>query len=297
MLRLPAVAGRFYPANPNELAATVRRMSAPRAASSSSFASSSAISPADGGEKISVAACLVPHAGYMYSGAVAGEVFGRIALPKKILILGVRHFPRGEPAAILSNGAWRTPLGDAPIDTELAMALRDACPLLREDAVAHSQEHSLEVQIPFLQVLAPGFSFVPVALGTVRFDDLVRVGEAVACVLMAQPEPVLLLATSDLNHHEDDATTRVKDANAVEKLLALDARGLFDVCRTEKISMCGLGPAVATITALRAMGTTRGELVRYATSADVSGDTSSVVGYAGIVWGDGRSKDSTDAME
>jgi hypothetical protein len=145
MLRLPAVAGRFYPANPNELAATVRRMSAPRdaCASTSSSAFSAAISAAGGAEKISVAACLVPHAGYMYSGAVAGEVLGRIALPKKILILGVRHFPRGESAAILSTGAWRMPLGDAPIDTELAMALRDACPLLREDSVAHSQEHSL----------------------------------------------------------------------------------------------------------------------------------------------------------
>ena len=241
---------------------------------------------ASGSEKISVMACLVPHAGYMYSGAVAGEVLGRIDLPKKILILGVRHFPRGESAAILSNGAWRTPLGDAPIDTELAMALRDACPLLREDPVAHSREHSLEVQIPFLQVLAPGFSFVPVALGTVRFEDLVRVGEAVARVLTAAQEGVLLLATSDLNHYEDDATTRMKDAKAVEKLLALDARGLFDVCREEKISMCGLGPAVATITAVRAMGATDGELVRYGTSADASGDTSSVVGYAGIVWGE-----------
>src|SRR3984957_15578228 len=276
MLRLPAVAGRFYPANPNELAATVRRMSAPRGDNSATAMK--------GAEKISVTACLVPHAGYVYSGGVAGEVLGRIALPKKILILGVRHFPRGESAAILTSGAWRTPLGDAPIDTELATALRDACPLLREDAVAHSQEHSLEVQLPFLQLLAPGFSFVPVALGTVRFEDLVRVGEAAARVLTAAQERVLLLATSDLNHYEDDASTRVKDAKAVERLLALDARGLFDVCREEKISMCGLGPAVATITAMRAMGVSRGELVRYATSADVSGDTSSVVGYAGVVW-------------
>jgi AmmeMemoRadiSam system protein B len=207
MLRLPAVAGRFYPSNPNELASVVRRMTAPRGDSANASATAC--------EKISVTACLVPHAGYMYSGAVAGEVLGRITLPKKILILGVRHFPRGESAAILSNGAWRTPLGDAPIDTELAMALRDACPLLREDSVAHSQEHSLEVQIPFLQVLAPGFLFVPVALGTVRFEDLVRVGEAVARVLMAAKEQVLLLATSDLNHYEDDATTRLKDAKAI----------------------------------------------------------------------------------
>ena len=268
----PQLPDGFIPRILNELAAIVRRMSA---------RASSVRLPR---RKFLLRLVLVPHAGYMYSGAVTGEVLGRIALPKKILILGVRHFPRGESAAILSSGAWRTPLGDAPIDTELAMALRDACPLLREDAVAHSQEHSLEVQIPFLQVLAPGFSFVPVALGTVRFEDLVRVGEAVARVLMAAKEPVLLLATSDLNHYEDDATTRVKDAKAMEKLLALDARGLFDVCREEKISMCGLGPAVATITALRAMGVTEGELVRYATSADVSGDTRSVVGYAGVIY-------------
>ena len=270
MLRLPAVAGRFYPANPVELTSVVRRLTAH---------SEGAI------ENISVRACLVPHAGYMYSGGVAGDVFSRIELPRKILILGVRHFPRGESAAILSSGAWRTPLGDAPIDSELAGALKESCPLLREDAVAHTREHSLEVQIPFLQVLAPGFSFVPVALGTVRFEDLVRVGEAVAQVLMAAKERVLLLATSDLNHYEDDATTRVKDRRAIERLLALDARGLFDVCRKEKISMCGLGPAVATIAALRVMGVAGGELVRYATSADASGDTSSVVGYSGIVWG------------
>src|ERR1700746_1778217 len=145
----------------------------------------------------------------MSSGHVAGAVFARLELPKKIICLGVRHYPRGEPAAILSSGAWRTPLGDAPIDEALAEELRRECPLLCEDAVAHSQEHSLEVQVPFLQVLAPGFSFVPVALGTVRYEDLVKVGEAVARVLAAAKERVLLLATSDLNHYEDDATTRV----------------------------------------------------------------------------------------
>jgi len=220
----------------------------------------------------------------MYSGGVAGAVFSRLDLPRKILILGVRHFPRGESAANLSNGAWRTPLGDAPTDAVLAGALKDACPLLREDTVAHSQEHSLEVQIPFLQLLAPGFSFVPVALGTIRFEDLVRIGEAVAQVIQAAQDRVLLLATSDLNHYEDDATTRVKDAKALERLLALDARGLFDTCREGKISMCGLGPAVAMITALRTMGVGEGELARYATSGDVSGDVSAVVGYAGVIY-------------
>jgi hypothetical protein len=220
----------------------------------------------------------------MYSGRVAGAVLSRIVLPQKILILGVRHFPRGQSAAILCSGAWRTPLGDAPIDELLAKTVREACPLLREDPVAHSSEHSLEVQLPFLQVLAPGFAFVPVALGTIRFDDVVSVGEAIGRVLGSWKEEVLLLTTSDLNHYEDDATTRVKDGKAIERLLALDAGGLYDTCRNEEISMCGLGPAVAMLTALKALGAEHAELLSHATSAEVSGDTSAVVGYAGMIY-------------
>lgn len=268
MLRLPAVAGRFYPSNPEELRALVRKY----------VVVDSSKPP------IPVRACLVPHAGYVYSGHVAGAVLARIALPKKIIILGVRHYPRGEPAAILSSGAWRTPLGDARMDEELAEALKKACPLLREDSVAHSTEHSLEVQLPFLQVLAPGFTFVPLALGTVQFESLVEVGEAIARVLEASKEDVLLLTTSDLNHYEDDATTRVKDRKAIDQLLALNPRRLYDTCRNEEISMCGLGPAVAMITALNALGAKKPELVKYATSADVSGDRSAVVGYAGMIF-------------
>lgn len=267
MLRLPAVSGRFYPADPVELTAQIKQYSE----------IDSSV------RKVAAKACLVPHAGYMYSGHVAGAVFSRIALPQKIVILGVRHFPRGEPIAILSNGDWRTPLGDASIDASLAKAISAECPLLREDHLAHSAEHSLEVQIPFLQVLAPGFTFAPIALGTVRFEDLVSVGQALARVLAAAPD-VLLLTTSDLNHYENDETTRRKDRKAIEKLLALDARGLYDACRNEHISMCGLGPAVAMLTALRALKSTHAELVRYATSADISGDTSAVVGYAGLIF-------------
>jgi AmmeMemoRadiSam system protein B len=162
--------------------------------------------------------------------------------------------------------------------------LLSACPLLHEDSAAHSQEHSLEVQLPFLQALAPQFTFVPIALGTLRFEDLVSVGEAVGQVLAESREEILLLTTSDFNHYEDDATTRAKDRRAIERLLALDAHGLYDTCRNERISMCGLGPAVAMITALRGLEASHAELVRYATSADVSGDTSSVVGYAGMVF-------------
>jgi len=268
MLRLPAVAGRFYPSDPAELTALIRKYT-----------------HTDPGQPgIPVKACLVPHAGYVYSGHVAGAVLGRIALPRKIVILGVRHYPRGEPAAILSGGAWRTPLGDARIDEALAEALKKACPLLCEDSVAHSAEHSLEVQVPFLQALAPDFTFVPVALGTVRFESLVSVGEAIARVLESAKENALLLTTSDLNHYEDDATTRIKDHKAIERLLALDPRGLYDACRDEEISMCGLGPAVAMLTALNALGVKKSELVKYATSADVSGDRKAVVGYAGMIF-------------
>ena len=268
MLRPPAVAGTFYPSRPDELAALVReccKIQQPP-------------------KPIHVRACLVPHAGYMYSGHVAGAVLARIALPGKVVILGVRHYPRGEPMAILSTGAWRTPLGDAPIDTPLAEALAKACPLLREDSVAHSAEHSLEVQLPFLQVLTREFAFVPVALGTVRFENLAKVGEALAVVLNSFKDEVLLLTTSDLNHYEDEETTQIKDRKAIDQLLALDAEGLYDTCRNEDISMCGLGPAVAMITALNALGAKKAELVKHATSAEVSGDRDRVVGYAGMLF-------------
>jgi MEMO1 family protein len=268
MLRLPAVSGRFYPSDPTELAALIREYTkADRTAT-----------------PVRAKACLVPHAGYVYSGHVAGAVYARITIPKKIVILGVRHHPGGENAAILSSGAWRTPLGDAVIDELLGERLRTACPWLREDSVAHSSEHSLEVQIPFLQVLQPGFTFVPVALGTARFEDLVTVGEAIGRVLVASTEQILLVTTSDLNHYENDATTRVKDRKAIEQILALDARGLYDTCRNESISMCGLGPTVAMLTALQSMGSTQPELMRYATSGDVSGDFGGVVGYAGMIF-------------
>ena len=266
MLRQPAVSGRFYPSDALELTALIKQFTAGH------------------NNEARVKACLVPHAGYVYSGQVAGAVYARMAIPKKIVVLGVRHQPRGERAAILSSGAWRTPLGDAPIDEPLAEALRAACPVLREDSVAHSAEHSLEVQIPFLQILQREFAFVPIALGTMRFEDLVIVGESIGRVLAGAGEEILLLTTSDLNHYENDATTRMKDHKAIAQMLALNARGLYDTCREEAISMCGLGPAVAMLTALKSLGAARSELVRYATSGDVSGDFSAVVGYAGMLF-------------
>jgi AmmeMemoRadiSam system protein B len=266
MLRLPAVAGQFYPGDPKELSALVEKYTKeeePR-------------------QKVKVRACLVPHAGYMYSGAIAGAVFARIAIPKKILILGVRHYPRGESLAILSEGAWRTPLGDAPVETPLAARLLKQCPALREDSVAHSREHSLEVELPFLQVLSPGFSFVPVAVGTLRYEELREAGEGIARALEEAGEEILVVTSSDMNHYEDDDTTRQKDEKAIERMLNLDAKDLYDVCREERISMCGLGPAVTMLTAMKRLGAKKAELVRYATSGDVNGNRKEVVGYAGM---------------
>ena len=162
--------------------------------------------------------------------------------------------------------------------------MASACPLLTEDAMAHSKEHSLEVEIPFLQVLNPDFRFVPIALGTAHFETMVSVGEAIGGVLAAEKQDVLLVTSSDLNHYEDDATTRVKDRKAIEQLLSMDARGLYDICLKEEISMCGLGPAVAMLTALQVLKASKAELIRYATSADRGGDPSAVVGYAGMIF-------------
>ena len=267
MLRLPAVSGAFYPAEPHALASLIHKY----------------ISPDTSKEKRNVRACLVPHAGYVYSGAVAGAVFARISLPKRIIVLGVRHFPYGEDAAMLSRGAWRTPLGDAPIDCDLAAKVSQSCDLLLEDPVAHESEHSLEVQIPFLQVLDPGFTFVPIALGSLDYNALVEVGKALGRIL-AQEADVLLLTTTDLNHYENQSTTIRKDNLAVEKILQLDAAGLYEICHREKISMCGLGPTVAMLIALRHIGAEHAELVGHTTSADYSHDTRKVVGYAGFLF-------------
>jgi len=267
MIRLPAVSGRFYPDDPGQLRAAV----------------DSFLAGGREGNKIRARACLVPHAGYIYSGSVAGEVYRCIEIPSRVILLGPRHFPRGASLAILSDGAWQTPLGMVPIDHLLAEKIVRAFPLLREDAVAHSSEHSLEVQLPFLQRLAPSFAFVPIVIGPAQWEQLESLGRALASVISAEREPILLIASSDMNHYESDAVTRVKDRKAIDAILALQPRKLFETVRDEKISMCGYAAAVAVLIAARELSATRAELIRYATSGEVNGDMQEVVGYAGIV--------------
>jgi AmmeMemoRadiSam system protein B len=182
----------------------------------------------------------------------------------------------------MSTGAWSTPLGDVPVDEELASALKNRFSLLTEDDAAHRFEHALEVQLPFLHVLCPAFRFVPITVGTSHFEVLSALGVAIASTIRAAGEQVLVIASSDMNHYESDSVTRVKDRRAIEQILALNPRGLYDVVREGSISMCGYGPTVAMLTAALKLAATNAELLRYATSGDVSGDRDRVVGYAGI---------------
>ena len=269
VIRQPAVAGRFYPSSPERLRSEVERYT-------------SSVAEVDAPPKLRALGCVVPHAGYMYSGHVAGAVYRRLELPQRLVILCPNHTGAGEPLAIMSEGAWHTPLGDAAIDEQLANELKGRMPLLSEDSEAHLAEHALEVQLPFLQLRAPGFRFVPIAIGTVNFEVLSALGASIGNTLAQQQERVLVVASSDMNHYESDSVTRVKDRRAIDQLLALDPRGLYHTVRDGNISMCGYGPSVAMLTAARKLGATKAELIRYATSGDVSGDKDMVVGYAGI---------------
>jgi len=222
----------------------------------------------------------------MYSGHVAGAVFARLEVPEHCIILCPNHTGRGVPLSIMPGTTWQTPLGEVAPSSELASDLLQRFPQLEEDAAAHRSEHAIEVQLPFLQVLQKNLRIVPIAAGTSDFRVLRELGEALAEVIADREESgqkILIIASSDMNHYEDDATTRVKDRKAIERVLALDARGLWEVVMREDISMCGFGPAVAMLTAARILGATHATLVRYATSGDVSGDRERVVGYAGIV--------------
>jgi AmmeMemoRadiSam system protein B len=226
---------------------------------------------------------MVPHAGYMYSGAVAGAVFSKIGVPSRCIILCPNHTGRGHPLSLMKEGGWRTPLGDLKIDPQLAEELLREFPALTDDSDAHRFEHAIEVELPFLQLIRPETTFVPIAVGTSQLVLLQELGESLARVIKKDAGDILIIASSDMNHYEDDETTRVKDKKAIERILELDAVGLHETVINESISMCGFGPAVAMLTSAKRLGAERADLVRYATSADVSGDFETVVGYAGII--------------
>ncbi len=265
MIRKPAVAGTFYPGSASRLQAFLE----------------DAVQPAP--DPLVAVGVVSPHAGYVYSGRVAGAVFGRVAVPDTVLLLGPNHTGMGTPASIMSQGAWVTPLGSVPIATDLASALKAANPILEEDALAHAHEHSLEVQVPFLRHRNPAVRIVPVAFMLRTFAEVEEVGLSIAEVLKTWPDPVLMVASSDMTHYESADRAKEKDARAIERVLELDAEGLLDTTKRFGITMCGAIPTAVLLVAARTLGATRGELVTYATSGDVSGDYGSVVGYAGMV--------------
>ncbi|HLW85931.1 MAG TPA: AmmeMemoRadiSam system protein B [Candidatus Sulfotelmatobacter sp.] len=267
-VRHPAVAGRFYPRDPESLREEVNSY---LKKDDSLQAASAAIG------------CIAPHAGYMYSGHVAGAVFARIKIPQRCIVMCPNHTGIGRPLAIMSDGEWEMPLGNVKIDSALAASLKEHCPALQEDASAHHGEHAAEVELPFLLLHQPKLTFVPIALGTQDLDTLEQLGLAIAEVVAAQKDPVLIVASSDMNHYESDVVTRAKDQWAIERILTLDARGLHEVVTQRDISMCGMGPAVTMLTATTKLGAKSAELVKYATSGDISGDRDMVVGYAGVV--------------
>ena len=269
IVRRPAVAGRFYPGDPDDLRAEAQGFL------SQSTSTNTAVVKAIG--------CIAPHAGYMYSGHVAGAVFARVEIPPLCVVMCPNHTGMGRALAMMSEGSWETPIGTVPIDTEFAHALQQRFPALQNDAAAHRAEHAAEVELPFLQLRQPNLRIVPIALGTGQFEVLEALGLALGDIIAQQDEPVLMVASSDMNHYESDVVTRAKDHRAIERILTLDARGLFDVVTQQDISMCGFGPTVAMLTAARKLGAKSAELVKYATSGDVSGDREMVVGYAGVV--------------
>jgi AmmeMemoRadiSam system protein B len=263
--RKPSVAGYFYPQNSGALKDMIEGMLDLQA------------------DKVKAISAISPHAGYVYSGKVAGSVFSSITLPENFIILGPNHQDVSTSLSIMRQGVWETPLGDVSINTTLADLIMKQSGILKENAKSHSQEHSLEVQMPFIQYLKGDISFVPISVAYfATYEELVELGKAVAGAIQEFGQDVLIVASTDMSHYVSQEEAKEKDFLAIEKILDLDAQGLFDVVKRENISMCGFQPTTATIIASNELKAKKAELIKYQTSGDVSGDFVKVVGYAGI---------------
>ncbi len=267
MRREAAVAGQFYKATPEGLRAQVAQYMEPVA------------------EKVPAKGLIVPHAGLDFSGAVAGAIYSRIAFPKTFVILGPNHSGYGSPASIMAEGSWRTPLGEVEIDGELAASIKERSHLLSEDPQAHLHEHSLEVQLPFMQYFSQEFRIVPITLWRAEWKFCRELGQALAEAVKERAGEVVFVGSTDMTHiHGSTAeAVRLMDEPAIDRILELDPEGLLRTVRVLRLTMCGPGPTAAVLTACKALGPTEAELVKYMTSADVTGDTSYIVGYAGFL--------------
>lgn len=267
MKRQPAVAGTFYTDNPSRLEKELLRLiTTPKT-------------------QIKAKGIVSPHAGYIYSGSVAGQVFAAIEIPPAVLIIGPNHHGAGAPAALYPEGEWVTPLGSVVINSQLNSLILKHVPLIKLDALAHQSEHSLEVQVPFIRHLRPDVSISALCVGYGDFAAVKQLGVGLAAALREYGEEVLIVASSDMTHYESAESAKRKDDLALVRVLDLDPEGLLQVCRIERITMCGVVPTAIMLVAAKDLGAKQASLISYATSGDVTGDNSQVVGYAGLmVW-------------
>ncbi len=240
MLRNAVVAGQFYPGQRESLLKSVI-----------------SLMPAATEQKTAIA-LMSPHAGYIYSGKVAGQTFAGVKIPSEAIILGPNHHGRGHVAAVYASGAWETPIGETPISVKLADRILRECPMAAEDTLAHRFEHSLEVQLPFLQVKAPATSIVPICISRMPLDLLLEMGDGLARAISSGSEPPLIVASTDMTHYESAKSARQKDFMALDRVLALDPEGLYDVVSEHGISMCGVFPTVVMLQAAKTLGAKQG---------------------------------------
>lgn len=265
MIRYPVVAGQFYPELPRQLKTTIERLIDKKA------------------RKVEVIGLISPHAGYIYSGTIAGAVVSSIKFKDTFVIMGPNHTGEGRPFSIMAEGTWQTPLGDVKVNSELGKQILAASNYLEEDHVAHLYEHSIEVQIPFLQYFKPDVRIVPIVLSHANGDVYKDIGRGIAGAIRQFGGDVIILASSDMTHYEPQEVARRKDTQAIEAILDLNEDELLKRIGELDISMCGYAPVVSLISASKELGAGNATLVGYQTSGDVSADYSSVVGYAGII--------------
>ena len=266
MIRKPVVAGQFYPSDPQALKKLIADFG---------------LKKCDKKEKI--ISCILPHAGYIYSGKVAARVLSQIEIGETCIILGPNHTGYGAACSIQKEGEWLTPLGRVPIDSDLAEQIIENSKDMEEDEAAHAFEHSIEVELPLIQEICRNdFSFVPIVLASADILVYKDIANAIALSIKSSKKSVTIVASSDMTHYESQASANKKDEEAITPILNLDELGLLDKIERLGISMCGYVPAVVAILASKMLGAKTGKLVSYQTSGDVTGDFEAVVGYAGI---------------
>jgi AmmeMemoRadiSam system protein B len=267
MIRSPAVAGQFYPGSAGQVEAELDELLR-------------SVAP-----KRDALAVVVPHAGWTYSGRTAGILYSQVNIPDRVIMVGPNHYGIGSRYALDDAGHWRTPGGDVPIAESLAGELLGNCALITADQCAHVAEHSLEVQVPMLLRANPAVQIVPLLISGGEPVEWRAIGVAIATTVRECGKPVLLLASSDLNHYADQQTSNRKDRLALAAVVALDGDRLLRVVRDEDVSMCGVVPASIVLVAAKQLGAQHAEVLDYRTSGDVSGDYSAVVGYGAVaIW-------------